>query len=342
MSLKTSDFYYDLPHELIAQHPLKDRASSRLLIVNRNSKDLEECHFYNIIDYLNEGDVLVVNNSRVIPARLFGHRKDKEEKIEILLLKREEDTWQCLVKPGKKAKVGSEIIFSDKLKCEVKRVDEEGNRYIKFHCDGIFEEILDELGNMPLPPYITEKLEDKERYQTVYSKIDGSAAAPTAGLHFTEDLLDRIKEKGIKVVPITLHVGLGTFRPVKVDDVEKHHMHSEFYMMDKETAKIINDAKENGKRIIAVGTTSMRTLETIGRNGRVKETSGWTDIFIYPGFEFKIVDALITNFHLPESTLMMLVSAFASKDIIFNAYEYAIKNKFRFFSFGDAMFIKGN
>lgn len=342
MSLKTSDFYYDLPHELIAQHPLKDRASSRLLIVNRNSKDLEECHFYNIIDYLNEGDVLVVNNSRVIPARLFGHRKDKEEKIEILLLKREEDTWQCLVKPGKKAKVGSEIVFSDKLKCEVKSIDEEGNRYIKFHCDGIFEEILDELGNMPLPPYITEKLEDKERYQTVYSKIDGSAAAPTAGLHFTEDLLDRIKEKGIKVVPITLHVGLGTFRPVKVDDVEKHHMHSEFYMMDKETAKIINDAKENGKRIIAVGTTSMRTLETIGRNGRVEETSGWTDIFIYPGFEFKIVDALITNFHLPESTLMMLVSAFASKDIIFNAYEYAIKNKFRFFSFGDAMFIKGN
>lgn len=342
MSLNTSDFYYDLPHELIAQHPLKDRASSRLLIVNRNSKDLEECHFYNIIDYLNEGDVLVVNNSRVIPARLFGHRKDKEEKIEILLLKREEDTWQCLVKPGKKAKVGSEIIFSDKLKCEVKRVDKEGNRYIKFHCDGIFEEILDELGNIPLPPYITEKLEDKERYQTVYSKIDGSAAAPTAGLHFTEDLLDRIKEKGIKVVPITLHVGLGTFRPVKVDDVEKHHMHSEFYMMDKETAKIINAAKENGKRIIAVGTTSMRTLETIGRNGNVKETSGWTDIFIYPGFEFKIVDALITNFHLPESTLMMLVSAFASKEIIFNAYEYAIKNKFRFFSFGDAMFIKGN
>lgn len=342
MSLKTSDFYYDLPHELIAQHPLKDRASSRLLIVDRNSKDLEECHFYNIIDYLNEGDVLVVNNSRVIPARLFGHRKNKEEKIEILLLKREEDTWQCLVKPGKKAKVGSEIIFSDKLKCEVKSIDEEGNRYIKFYCDGIFEEVLDELGNMPLPPYITEKLEDKERYQTVYSKIDGSAAAPTAGLHFTEDLLDKIKEKGIKIVPITLHVGLGTFRPVKVDDVEKHHMHSEFYMMDKDMAKIINDAKANGNRVIAVGTTSMRTLETIGRNGHVEETSGWTDIFIYPGFEFKIVDALITNFHLPESTLMMLVSAFASKDIIFNAYEYAIKNKFRFFSFGDAMFIKGN
>lgn len=342
MSLKTSDFYYDLPQELIAQHPLKDRASSRLLIVDRNSKDLEECHFYNIIDYLNEGDVLVVNNSRVIPARLFGHRKDKEEKIEILLLKREEDTWQCLVKPGKKAKIGSEIIFSDKLKCEVKRIDEEGNRYIKFFCDGIFEEVLDELGNMPLPPYITEKLEDKERYQTVYSKIDGSAAAPTAGLHFTEELLSKIKEKGIKVVPITLHVGLGTFRPVKVDDVEKHHMHSEFYMMDKDTARVINEAKENGNRVIAVGTTSMRTLETIGRKGRVEETSGWTDIFIYPGFEFKIVDALITNFHLPESTLMMLVSAFASKEIIFNAYEYAIKNRFRFFSFGDAMFIKGD
>lgn len=340
--MKTSDFSYDLPSELIAQHPAQKRDQSRLMLLNKKTGEINHKKFYNIIDYLNNGDVLVLNDTRVMPARIFGHRPEKNESIEILLLNHKGDTWETLAKPGKKLKIGTEIIFSDELKAQVVDISEDGSRFLKFIYSGIFEEILDRLGEMPLPPYIQEKLEDKERYQTVYSKIDGSAAAPTAGLHFTEDLLDRIKEKGIKVAPITLHVGLGTFRPVKVDDVEKHHMHSEFYMMDKETAKIINDAKENGKRIIAVGTTSMRTLETIGRNGNVKETSGWTDIFIYPGFEFKIVDALITNFHLPESTLMMLVSAFASKDIIFNAYEYAIKNKFRFFSFGDAMFIKGN
>lgn len=342
MTIRTSDFKYDLPEELIAQTPLEDRTSSRLLVVNRKNFELKEGHFYDILSYLRKGDVLVINNTRVIPARLFGHREDREEKIEILLLKREKNLWQCLVKPGKKAKVGTTILFSDKLKGIIRNIDEEGNRYIEFIYDGIFEEILDELGNMPLPPYIKEKLKDKERYQTVYSKVDGSAAAPTAGLHFTKELLEKIEEKGIKIVPITLHVGLGTFRPVKVDDVEKHHMHSEFYMMSKESAEIINNAKENGNRVIAVGTTSMRTLETIGRNGKVREASGWTDIFIYPGFEFKICDCLITNFHLPESTLMMLVSAFASKDIIFNAYNYAIKEKFRFFSFGDAMFIKGD
>ena len=342
MSLKTSDFYYDLPKELIAQHPLEDRSSSRLLIANRYDKNLKEDIFKNIINYLNKGDVLVINNTKVIPARIHGHRKDKEENIEILLLTREGDIWECLVKPGKKVKIGTEIIFSDKLKAEVIDISEDGNRVIKFIYEGIFEEILDQLGEMPLPPYIKEKLDDQTRYNTVYSKIEGSAAAPTAGLHFTKELLEQIKNKGIKIAPITLHVGLGTFRPVKVDDIEKHHMHSEYYMVSEESANIINDAKKKGNKIIAVGTTSMRTLESVAnKDGMLKKTSGWTDIFIYPGYEFKCVDSLITNFHLPESTLLMLVSAFSSKDIIFNAYEYAIKNKFRFFSFGDAMFLRG-
>lgn len=342
MSLKTSDFYYDLPKELIAQHPLEDRSSSRLLIANRYDKNLKEDIFKNIINYLNKGDVLVINNTKVIPARIHGHRKDKEENIEILLLTRKGDIWECLVKPGKKVKIGTEIIFSDKLKAEVIDISEDGNRFIKFIYEGIFEEILDQLGEMPLPPYIKEKLDDQTRYNTVYSKVEGSAAAPTAGLHFTKELLEQIKNKGVKIAPITLHVGLGTFRPVKVEDVEKHHMHSEYYMVSEESASIINDAKKNGNKIIAVGTTSMRTLESVAdKNGMLKETMGWTDIFIYPGYEFKCVDSLITNFHLPESTLLMLVSAFSSKDIIFNAYEYAIKNKFRFFSFGDAMFLRG-
>ncbi len=342
MSLKTSDFYYDLPKELIAQHPLEDRSSSRLLIANRYDKNLKEDIFKNIINYLNKGDVLVINNTKVIPARIHGHRKDKEENIEILLLTRKGDIWECLVKPGKKVKIGTEIIFSDKLKAEVIDISEDGNRFIKFIYEGIFEEILDQLGEMPLPPYIKEKLDDQTRYNTVYSKIEGSAAAPTAGLHFTKELLEQIKNKGVKIALITLHVGLGTFRPVKVEDVEKHHMHSEYYMVSEESASIINDAKKNGNKIIAVGTTSMRTLESVAdKNGMLKETRGWTDIFIYPGYEFKCVDSLITNFHLPESTLLMLVSAFSSKDIIFNAYEYAIKNKFRFFSFGDAMFLRG-
>ncbi len=342
MSLKTSDFYYDLPKELIAQHPLEDRSSSRLLIANRYDKNLKEDIFKNIINYLNKGDVLVINNTKVIPARIHGHREDKEENIEILLLTRKGDIWECLVKPGKKVKIGTEIIFSDKLKAEVIDISEDGNRFIKFIYEGIFEEILDQLGEMPLPPYIKEKLDDQTRYNTVYSKIEGSAAAPTAGLHFTKELLEQIKNKGIKIAPITLHVGLGTFRPVKVDDIEKHHMHSEYYMVSEESANIINDAKKKGNKIIAVGTTSMRTLESVAnKDGMLKKTSGWTDIFIYPGYEFKCVDSLITNFHLPESTLLMLVSAFSSKDIIFNAYEYAIKNKFRFFSFGDAMFLRG-
>ena len=342
MSLKTSDFYYDLPKELIAQHPLEDRSSSRLLIANRYDKNLKEDIFKNIINYLNKGDVLVINNTKVIPARIHGHRKDKEENIEILLLTRKGDIWECLVKPGKKVKIGTEIIFSDKLKAEVIDISEDGNRFIKFIYEGIFEEILDQLGEMPLPPYIKEKLDDQTRYNTVYSKIEGSAAAPTAGLHFTKELLEQIKNKGVKIALITLHVGLGTFRPVKVEDVEKHHMHSEYYMVSEESASIINDAKKNGNKIIAVGTTSMRTLESVAdKNGMLKETRGWTDIFIYPGYEFKCVDSLITNFHLPESTLLMLVSAFSSKDIIFNAYEYAIKNRFRFFSFGDAMFLRG-
>ena len=339
--MKTEDFYYDLPEELIAQHPLKNRSDSRLMLLNKDNGEIEHKHFYDIINYLNPGDVLVLNNTKVMPARLFGHRENKDEKIEVLLLKqKEDDIWECLTKPGKKTKIGSKIIFSDKLKAEVVDISEDGSRYIKFFYNGIFNEILDELGEMPLPPYIKEKLEDKSRYQTIYSKVEGSAAAPTAGLHFTEKLLEEIKNKGIDIVYLTLHIGLGTFRPVKADRIEDHQMHSEYYILNEDAAKRINRARENGNRVIAVGTTSVRTLESIASNdGKLSEKSGWTDIFIYPGYKFKAVDALITNFHLPESTLVMLVSAFASKEKILNAYNEAIKEKYRFFSFGDAMFI---
>ncbi|MGO1818489.1 MAG: tRNA preQ1(34) S-adenosylmethionine ribosyltransferase-isomerase QueA [Senegalia sp. (in: firmicutes)] len=340
--MKTSDFYFDLPKELIAQTPLKDREKSRLLVLDKESGEIEHKNFTNIIDFLNEGDVLVLNNTRVIPARLLGKKENTGGKVEFLLLNNiEGDFWETLVKPGKKAKIGDIIEFGDGiLKAEVVDIKEGGTRKIKFIYDGIFNEILDELGEMPLPPYITEKLEDKERYQTVYSKIKGSAAAPTAGLHFTDELLEAIKEKGVNIAYITLHVGLGTFRPVKVDDVDNHEMHSEFFEVSKETAHIINKAKENNKKIISVGTTSTRTLESVSVDGRVKESRGWTDIFIYPGFKFQVIDSLITNFHLPESTLVMLVSALSSKENVLNAYEEAIKERYRFFSFGDAMIIK--
>ena len=341
--MKTSDFYFELPQELIAQDPLKDRSSSRLMILDRSTGEVSHHVFKEIIDELNPGDCLVLNNTKVIPARLYGVKEDTGAHIEILLLKRREnDVWETLVKPGKKAKPGTRIVFGDgRLKAEVVDVVEEGNRLIHFEYEGIFEEVLDALGEMPLPPYITHKLEDKNRYQTVYAKYDGSAAAPTAGLHFTKELLEQIKAKGIKIAEVTLHVGLGTFRPVKVDDVTEHHMHSEFYMVSQEAADIINETKRAGGRIISVGTTSTRTLESVAdEQGVVRETSGWTQIFIYPGYKFKCVDALITNFHLPESTLLMLVSALASKEQIMNAYEIAVKERYRFFSFGDAMFIK--
>lgn len=338
--MKLHDFYYDLPQELIAQDPLLDRTSSRLMHVDRATGDIEHKVFYDIIDYLNEGDCLVINNTKVIPARLFGTREGHEGKIEILLLKRKEnDIWETLVKPGKKCKVGTMLVFGDGLlKAEVLEVVEDGNRLIKFYYDGIFEEILDELGQMPLPPYITHELKDKTRYQTVYAKHDGSAAAPTAGLHFTKELLEKIEKKGIVIANVTLHVGLGTFRPVKVENILEHHMHSEFFMIEESEAAKINKAKENGKRVISVGTTSCRTLESAAtEDGRIKASSGWTDIFIYPGYKFKLIDGLITNFHLPESTLLMLVSAFAGKENIMAAYEEAVKEKYRFFSFGDAM-----
>ncbi|WP_368235218.1 tRNA preQ1(34) S-adenosylmethionine ribosyltransferase-isomerase QueA [Clostridium perfringens] len=341
--MKVSDFYFELPEELIAQYPLEKRDSSRLMVLDKKTGELEHRKFHDILEYLNEGDTLVLNNTRVLPARLIGEKEETGGKIEFLLLKRiEGDKWECLAKPGRKAKVGTVFTFGEgKLKAVVREIGEEGNRIIEFKYDGIFEQVLDELGQMPLPPYIHEKLEDKERYQTVYSKEKGSAAAPTAGLHFTEELLKEIKDKGVNIAYLTLHVGLGTFRPVKVDDVNNHVMHSEYYHLDKENAELINKTKEAGKRVIAVGTTSSRTLETIGdENGRVREQSGWTDIFIYPGYKFKIVDNLITNFHLPESTLIMLVSALAGQDNIMNAYNTAVKEKYRFFSFGDSMFIK--
>ncbi|AGK97186.1 tRNA preQ1(34) S-adenosylmethionine ribosyltransferase-isomerase QueA [Clostridium pasteurianum] len=341
MQLKDFDFY--LPEELIAQHPAEKRDECRLMVLSKDKGHIENKVFKDIIDYLNPGDCLVLNDTRVIPARLIGNKESSGGKIELLLLKRvNKDSWETLVKPGKKAKVGAKFEFGDGLlTAEVKSIAEEGNRIIEFQYDGIFEEILDKLGQMPLPPYITEKLEDKEQYQTVYSKNEGSAAAPTAGLHFTEELLDKIREKGIKTVFLTLHVGLGTFRPVKVENIEQHHMHSEFYILSKESADIINDVKDKGGRVISVGTTSTRTLETIGdENGRVKESTGWTDIFIYPGYKYKVVDGLITNFHLPESTLIMLVSALSNREIIMNAYETAVKERYRFFSFGDAMFIR--
>lgn len=338
--MKTSDFSYDLPSELIAQHPAQKRDQSRLMLLNKKTGEINHKKFYNIIDYLNNGDVLVLNDTRVMPARIFGHRPEKNESIEILLLNHKGDTWETLAKPGKKLKIGTEIIFSDELKAEVIDISEDGSRFLKFIYRGIFEEILDRLGEMPLPPYIQEKLEDKERYQTVYSKEIGSAAAPTAGLHFTKELLKKIEEKGIEICFITLHVGLGTFRPVKVEDVTKHKMHSEFYIILDDVAQKINKAKDEGRRIVAVGTTSIRTLESAADDkGYVKAKSGWTDIFIYPPYKFKCVDALITNFHLPESTLIMLVSSLSTREIILNAYNVAVKEKYRFFSFGDAMFI---
>ncbi len=336
------DFYYELPRELIAQDPLPDRSGSRLLLLDRKTGETEHHIFRDIVDYLNPGDCLAVNNTKVIPARLIGSRAETGAKIEVLLLKRgEDDVWETLVKPGKKAKPGTKILFGGGLLMgEVLEVIEDGNRKIRFQYEGIFEEILDQLGQMPLPPYITHQLKDKNRYQTVYAKHDGSAAAPTAGLHFTPELLRKIEEKGVLIAHVTLHVGLGTFRPVKVENILEHHMHSEFYMVEEEQARLINETKKQGGRVIAVGTTSCRTLESAaGEDGILKAGSGWTDIFIYPGYEFRLTDGLITNFHLPESTLMMLVSALAGRDRIMNAYAEAVKERYRFFSFGDAMFI---
>lgn len=341
--MKVSDFDFYLPEELIAQHPLEKRDESRLMVLDKKTGEIEHKRFYDIIDYLNKGDTLVLNNTRVMPARLIGEKENTGGKIEFLLLKRVEgDKWECLAKPGKSAREGRRFTFGNGiLKAEVIEVLENGNRIVEFYYDGIFEQVLDSLGEMPLPPYIHEKLEDKERYQTVYSKEKGSAAAPTAGLHFTKELLKKIEDKGVNIVYLTLHVGLGTFRPVKVENIENHNMHSEFYMLSKESAEIINQTKKRGNRVISVGTTSTRTLETIGdENGMVKEQSGWTNIFIYPGYKFKVVDNLITNFHLPESTLIMLVSTLAGKENVMNAYNIAVKEKYRFFSFGDAMFIK--
>ena len=340
--MKTSDFFYDLPEELIAQDPLEERTASRLLVLNRETGAVEHKIFSDVIDYLNDGDCLVINNTRVIPARLIGEKEGTGGKVEVLLLKRKvNDVWETLVKPGKKLRPGAKITFGDgRLRAEVLEVVEEGNRLVKFCYEGIFEEILDSLGEMPLPPYITHKLEDKEMYQTVYAKYDGSAAAPTAGLHFTKELLNKIEEKGIKIASITLHVGLGTFRPVKVDDVNNHHMHTEWYEVNAEAADIINETKRNGGRVICVGTTSCRTIESVAdENGYMKAKTGETDIFIYPGYKFKVMDGLITNFHLPESTLVMLVSAFAGKENVLAAYETAVKERYRFFSFGDAMIL---
>lgn len=340
--MRKEDFYFDLPEELIAQDPLEDRSSSRLLVLDKETGKVEHHVFWEIIDYLQEGDCLVINDTKVIPARLIGSKIGTDAKIEVLLLKRKEnDVWETLVKPGKKAKVGTRISFGDGLLVgEVVDIVEEGNRLIHFEYEGIFEEILDQLGQMPLPPYITHQLEDKNRYQTVYAKHSGSAAAPTAGLHFTPELLKEIEEKGVQIARVTLHVGLGTFRPVKVDNILEHHMHSEFYQIDEEAAEKINRAKESGHRVICVGTTSCRTIESAAdKNGKLHATNGWTEIFIYPGYEFKVLDCLITNFHLPESTLVMLVSALAGREQVLSAYEEAVKEKYRFFSFGDAMMI---
>ena len=341
--MKTSDFYYDLPERLIAQDPLSDRSSSRLMVLNRETGKIDHKTFSDIIDYLNKGYCLVLNDTRVIPARLYGLKEESGGKIEFLLLKQlTKDEWEVILKPGKKAKKGARFDFGNgKLKAEILEMKDDGNRIVKFYYEGLFENVLDELGQMPLPPYITHKLEDKERYQTVYSKNKGSAAAPTAGLHFTKELLNKIEEKGVTVAYLTLHVGLGTFRPVKVDDVTEHKMHSEYYHISKETAEKINNAKKNGGKVISVGTTSTRVLETVAdESGFLKEASGETDIFIYPPYKFKVVDKLITNFHLPESTLLMLVSALATKENIMNAYKEAVDNEYRFFSFGDAMFIQ--
>jgi len=341
--LSTEDFDFDLPEELIAQTPLKDRASSRLLVVNKETGDMEDKHFHDILDELQPGDALVMNNTRVLPARLYGEKPETGGHLEVLLLTNTEgDTWETLIKPAKRAKVGTEIQFGDgRLKAVVKEELEHGG-IIEFKYDGIFLEILESLGEMPLPPYIKERLDDPDRYQTVYAEENGSAAAPTAGLHFTKELLEEIKAKGVHLVYLTLHVGLGTFRPVSVDNIEEHHMHSEFYRLTEEAAKQLNEVRQAGGRIVAVGTTSIRTLETIGTkfNGEIQADSGWTDIFITPGYQFKVVEAFSTNFHLPKSTLVMLVSAFAGKDLTLAAYQHAIEEKYRFFSFGDAMFIK--
>ncbi|HCR3191038.1 tRNA preQ1(34) S-adenosylmethionine ribosyltransferase-isomerase QueA [Enterococcus faecalis] len=342
--LSTEDFDFDLPEELIAQTPLKDRASSRLLVVNKETGDMEDKHFHDILDELQPGDALVMNNTRVLPARLYGEKPETGGHLEVLLLTNTEGhTWETLIKPAKRAKVGTEIQFGDgRLKAVVKEELEHGGRIIEFKYDGIFLEILESLGEMPLPPYIKERLDDPDRYQTVYAEENGSAAAPTAGLHFTKELLEEIKAKGVHLVYLTLHVGLGTFRPVSVDNIEEHHMHSEFYRLTEEAAKQLNEVRQAGGRIVAVGTTSIRTLETIGTkfNGEIQADSGWTDIFITPGYQFKVVEAFSTNFHLPKSTLVMLVSAFAGKDLTLAAYQHAIEEKYRFFSFGDAMFIK--
>ncbi len=341
--MKTSDFYFDLPKELIAQDPLEDRSSSRLLVLDKKTGKMQHRHFYEILDYLEAGDCLVLNNTKVIPARLYGVREGTGAMIEILLLKRRENNiWETLVKPGKKARPGTKIIFgSGILTGEVLEIVEEGNRLIRFTYEGVFEEILDQLGQMPLPPYITHELKDKNRYQTVYAKYDGSAAAPTAGLHFTSELLEKVREKGVRIAEVTLHVGLGTFRPVKVEDVTQHHMHSEFYEVTEEAAEIIRSTKASGGRVICVGTTSCRTIESVAArfDGEIRACSGWTEIFIYPGYEFRLLDGLITNFHLPESTLLMLVSALAGREHILAAYEEAVKERYRFFSFGDAMLI---
>lgn len=341
--MKREDFYFELPEELIAQDPLEDRSGSRLLVLDKETGKTEHHIFKEIVNYLEEGDCLVINDTKVLPARLIGSKVGTDAKIEVLLLKRREnDVWETLVKPGKKAKVGTKIRFGEGLlEGEVIDIVDEGNRLIQFHYEGIFEEVLDQLGQMPLPPYITHQLEDKNRYQTVYAKHTGSAAAPTAGLHFTEELLEEIAKKNVKIARVTLHVGLGTFRPVKVDNILEHHMHSEFYQIDEEAARKINETKEQGHRVICVGTTGCRTVESAAdENGRLQATSGWTDIFIYPGYQFKILDCLITNFHLPESTLIMLVSALAGRENVLAAYEEAVRERYRFFSFGDAMFIR--
>lgn len=340
--LKTSDFYFELPEELIAQDPLEDRSSSRLLMLDKNTGEIRHEVFRNIADYLEEGDCLVLNNTRVLPARLLGVKEETGAAVEVLLLKRREgDVWETLVKPGRKMKPGAHLVFGDGiLKAEVLDVVEEGNRLIRFSYQGIFEEVLDSLGEMPLPPYITHKLKDKNRYQTVYAKYDGSAAAPTAGLHFTEELLKQIEEKGVKLAYVTLHVGLGTFRPVKADNILEHHMHSEYYQITDQAAKTINETKKSGHRVICVGTTSCRTIESAAdADGMLRECCGDTEIFIYPGYQFKVLDGLITNFHLPESTLVMLVSALAGRENVLSAYQRAIEEGYRFFSFGDAMFI---
>ena len=343
MNYTTKDFDFDLPEELIAQTPLKDRTSSRLLVVDKTTHSIEDKHFSDLLDELEEGDTLVVNNTRVLPARLYGTKEETGAHIEVLLLTNTEgDKWETLVKPAKRMKVGSVVTFGDgRLKATVVEELEQGGRIIEFSYEGVFLEVLESLGEMPLPPYIKERLEDKERYQTVYAKENGSAAAPTAGLHFTEELMQKIREKGVNIVPVTLHVGLGTFRPVSVDSLEDHKMHSEYYNVSKETADMIEATKKAGKRVIAVGTTSIRTLETVARDndGHVVTASGWTDIFISPGYEFRVVDAFVTNFHLPKSTLVMLVSAYLGREFTLEAYQHAIEERYRFFSFGDAMFV---